>query len=63
MTKIVVHTEPVVLKNIKHGRPVGEPRTRYIATVAGSIIAENLELMSREQAYDIWGRGNVIFKK
>lgn len=63
MTKIVVHTEPVVLRNIKHGRPVGEAYTRYIVTVAGDIIAENLELMTREQAYAVWGRGNVIFKK
>lgn len=63
MTKIVVHTEPVVLRDIKHGRPVGEPYTRYIVTVAGGIILVEKELMTREQAYGVWGRGNVIFKK
>ena len=63
MKKVVVHTEPVIIQNQRGNKIVEGTHQSYIITLDGSIIAEEKELMTRDQAYAIWGRGNVIFKK
>lgn len=63
MKKFVVHTEPVTFQNQRGNKIVEGTHQSYIITLDGSIIAEEKELMTREQAYAVWGRGNVIFNK
>lgn len=55
--KAVIYKNPVKVQYRN-----GESQYMYVAKMGGSIVSERKELLTKEQATKIWGKGNFMFK-